>query len=202
MKGKLFAIIIISLLVGACNNRQAANAEDQATHQHEEPQATADTTSKKPLSPRIQEMVNVGNTHVHIDYSSPSVRGRTIWNGLVAYDQVWVTGAHRATSIDFSTEVIINGQNIPKGKYAFFTIPGEKEWTLILNKNFEQHLADEYDQSLDVIRVNVQPQVLDENVEALTYEITPETGNKGQIKVSWEKISVALPFKIKNDATK
>lgn len=147
-------------------------------------------------------MANVGDTHVHIDYSSPSVRGRTIWNGLVAYDQVWVTGAHRATSIDFSTDVIINGQNISKGKYAFFTIPGEKEWTLILNKNFEQHLADEYDQSLDVIRVNVKPQILDKNAEALTYEVIPETGNKGQIKVSWEKISVALPFEVKNDATK
>lgn len=144
----------------------------------------------------MQEMANIGDTHVHVDYSSPSVRGRTVWNGLVAYDQVWVTGAHRATSIDFSTDVVINGQNIPRGEYAFFTIPSEKEWTLILNKNFDQHLADEYDRSLDVIRVNVQPQILDESVEALRYEVIPETENSGRIKVSWEKLSVALSIKV------
>lgn len=68
-------------------------------------------------------MAMIGENHVHIDYGSPSVRGRNIWNGLVAYNQVWATGTHKATWIDFSKDVMIEGQHIPKGKYRFFIIP-------------------------------------------------------------------------------
>lgn len=175
----------------ACNNAPQSES-DHAAHQHQEP-AAAQTNAAKPKSPRMQAMANVGDTHIHIDYSAPSVRGRNIWNGLVAYDQVWVTGAHKATSVDFSTDVTINGETIPKGKYGFFTIPGEKEWTLILNKNHEQHLADDYDPALDVLRIKVQPQALSENVEMLQYEVIPSTGKEGKIAVAWEKIKVELP---------
>ncbi|MEZ4904260.1 MAG: DUF2911 domain-containing protein [Spirosomataceae bacterium] len=64
--------------------------------QHEHHQST-DTTKAKPKSPRTSAMAMVGDNHVHIDYGSPSVRGRNIWNGLSCYDQVWATGAHKAT---------------------------------------------------------------------------------------------------------
>jgi hypothetical protein len=176
----------------ACNNTPQ-NEADHAAHQHQEP-ASGETNTAKPKSPRMQAMANIGATHIHIDYSAPSVRGRNIWNGLVAYDQVWVTGAHKATSVDFSTDVMINGGTIPKGKYGFFTIPGEQEWVLILNKNHEQHLADDYDPALDVLRVTVQPQLLSENVEMLQYEVIPGTDKAGKIAVSWEKIKVELPL--------
>lgn len=191
MKNVWPCFLLIGLIFTACNNT-TQNEEDHAAHQHQEP-ASGETNAAKPKSPRMQAMANIGATHVHIDYSAPSVRGRNIWNGLVAYDQVWVTGAHKATSIDFSTDVVINGKTVPKGKYGFFTIPGEKEWTLILNKNHEQHLADDYDPALDVLRVSVQPQSLPENVEMLQYEVIPGTGKNGKIAVSWEKIKVELP---------
>ncbi len=137
-------------------------------------------------------MANIGDSHVHIDYSSPSVRGRTVWGGLVAYDQVWVTGAHKATSISFSKDVTIEGQNIVAGTYGFFTIPGKEEWVLILNKNAEQHLADDYDAAEDVIRIKTKPQILEESVEALTYEVIPVEDGRGIISVSWEKIKVVF----------
>ncbi|MEZ4995295.1 MAG: DUF2911 domain-containing protein [Saprospiraceae bacterium] len=192
MKNVWPCFLWIGLLFTACNNTPQTT-EDHAAHQHQET-ASAETPAAKPKSPRMQAMANIGDTHVHIDYSAPSVRGRNIWNGLVAYDQVWVTGAHKATSIDFSTDVTINGQPVPKGKYGFFTIPGEKEWTLILNKNHEQHLADDYDPAMDVVRMKVQSQSLSDNVEMLQYEVIPGAGKTGTIAVSWEKIKVELPI--------
>ena len=140
-------------------------------------------------------MANVGDVHVHIDYSSPSVRGRVIWGGLVAYDNVWVSGAHSATSVDFSKDVLVNGQLVPAGKYAFFTIPGKEKWTVILNKNYEQHLADDYDPAEDVLRFEVVPTVLDEQVESLTYQVLPSLGGAGAISLSWDKLAIVIPIK-------
>jgi hypothetical protein len=124
------------------------------------------------------------------------VRGRVIWGGLVAYGQVWVTGAHNATSIEFTQDVKINNTVVKAGKYAFFTIPNKNKWTIILNKNWEQHLADEYDQKDDVLRIEVKPEKLKTNVERLNYEVnTKDKGKKtGEIAMSWEKLKVSFSF--------
>jgi hypothetical protein len=97
-------------------------------------------------------MANIGSVHVHIDYSSPSVRGREIFGGLVAFDEVWVTGAHSATNISFDKDLMIEGKEVKSGKYALFTIPGKESWTVILNSNYDQHLADDYTEEEDVAR--------------------------------------------------
>jgi hypothetical protein len=161
--------------------------------QHDHHNTKTDSTAK-PKSPRAVAMEMVGNNHVHIDYGSPSVRGRNIWNGLVAFGQVWVTGAHSATWIEFSEDVKINGQLVPKGKYGFFTIPGKKEWILILNQNWNMHLADDYDEQLDIIRLTVKPEKNKKITEALTYEVQALTDRKGRISVTWEFLSVSFDF--------
>lgn len=189
MLHKIIMIVAISTTFLGCQQQKPTAADEHAGHQTAE---VADTTAKKPLSPHRMAMSNVGNTHVHIEYGSPGVRGRVIWGGLVAYNQVWVAGAHNATSIDFSTDVKINGQVITKGKYAFFTIPGEQEWTLILNKNYDQHLADEYDQKEDVLRLKVKPEILLEVQESLTYTVEPMDDKKGKVSMSWEKVKVGF----------
>lgn len=148
----------------------------------------------KPKSPRTSTMAMVGANHVHIDYGSPSVRNRVIWNGLVAYGNVWATGAHKATWVEFSAPVMIGEKVIEKGRYGFFTIPNENEWTLILNSAWDMHLADDYDPNLDVIRLNVVPKKSTELVEALTYEVTAVDDTKGEIRVSWEYLSVSFGF--------
>jgi hypothetical protein len=166
--------------------------------QHEHHQAAESTETKaKPKSPHTNAMAMVGDNHVHVDYGSPSVRGRQIWNGLVAYDQVWSTGAHKATWIDFSQDVTINGKLVPKGKYGFFTIPGAKEWTLILSSDWDMHLADDYTAEHDIIRLKVKPMIQTDLTESLTYKVVPEGKNKGIVRMSWEKLSVSLPFQNK-----
>jgi hypothetical protein len=149
----------------------------------------------KPKSPKTAAMGNAGNVHVHIEYSSPSVRGRTIWGGLIEYNKVWATGAHRATTINFAEDVEINDTKVPAGKYGFFTIPGEKEWTLIINENWDQHMSDDYNPSLDVVRIKVKPEVLSENQESLKYAVTELNNSQAEVSMAWEKLKVA--FKVK-----
>jgi len=128
----------------------------QAIAQHENHTMPKDTVVKA-KSPRTSTMALIGGNHVHIDYGSPSVRGRNIWNGLVAYGQVWATGAHKATWIEFSSDVQINNKLVPKGKYGFFTIPDKNEWTLILSKDWDMHLADGYKAKNEINKIITKP---------------------------------------------
>lgn len=78
-----------------------------------------------------------------------------------------------------------------------FTIPGQDRWVIILNKNWEQHLADEYDQGDDLVRIEVTPQQLPGIQERLKYTVIADGNTGGSIDILWEKIKVSMPFKIK-----
>lgn len=145
-------------------------------------------------SPERMEMASIDGIHIHIVYSSPGVKGRVIWGGLVPFDQLWVTGAHHATKISFNKDVLINGQKLKAGEYAFFTIPGKKHWTLIFNKRVNQHLADDYQTKEDALRLEVIPVQLPGTVQRLTYRIRKDEGKGGTVSMQWEKINIS--FKI------
>ena len=162
--------------------------------QHENHDKQPENAASKSKSPRTSAMAMVGSNHVHIDYGSPSVRGRVIWNGLVANGQVWATGAHKATWIEFSEDVKINSQVLPKGKYGFFTIPDSKTWVLILSKDWDMHLADDYNPENDAIRLKVKPKKTKTITEALTYTVQALDQKKGQISMSWEYLTVSFDF--------
>jgi hypothetical protein len=155
-------------------------------------------------SPAREVITTIGTNNFTLKYHSPGVKGRTIWGGLVAYGNVWATGAHYATTIEFSQDVIIEGKTVKAGKYAFFTIPNKKNWTLILNKNWDQHLADEYDEKDDILRMTVKPEKLKQIVNRLEYKIEPKTTTNNSenaiaiISMSWEKIKVS--FEVQNVA--
>lgn len=150
-------------------------------------------------SPKMVIMRTISGVHLHMQYSSPGVKGRVIWGGLVPYEKVWVTGAHEATTLEINNPIIIVNQKIEAGKYAIFTIPGKEMWTFILNKNHRQHLADEYSERDDIIRVEVKP-ISNSLVERLRYSILPLDSNKGKIIVEWEMIKIEVPFDIPNSA--
>lgn len=190
------AIIFLAISISCKQEQENKGNDDAAAHDHQTVNSEDEKQTKKPLSPRLDEMADIGDVHIHINYSSPGVRGRTIWGGLVAYDQVWVTGAHKATSISFSDDVSINGQSIPAGKYGFFTIPGKEKWTVILNTNHEQHLADDYNQEEDIARFEVVPEELSEVKESLTYEVKPTEENQGKLAVMWELKKISLDISV------
>jgi len=191
---KLITIFCLSTIFFACKE-QVNNSEE---HQHQDVnEAEENRTVKKPLSPHTSTMAMIGDAHIHIDYSSPGVRGRIIFGGLLAYDQVWQAGAHMATWIETNRDLIIESKILPAGKYGFFTIPSKDEWTIIINKNWDQHGKDEYDEKDDVIRFKVKPALLNESVEHLEYKVSKTDNQNGSISLTWEKVRIEFQFEIK-----
>lgn len=137
-------------------------------------------------SPPAKVSEEIGDATVTIDYSQPAVKGRTVWGELVPYGKVWRTGANEATTFEVSQDVEIEGQTLPAGKYALFTIPAEDEWTIIFNKEPNQWGSGNYDESKDALRVKVKPEKSDEMHERLTFEIEKD----GEVEMMWENLEV------------
>ncbi|MBS9523071.1 DUF2911 domain-containing protein [Litoribacter alkaliphilus] len=186
----IYSLALLPILYG-CG--QGENKEGSAHDHHEYVEEITEEDLNSPKSIPREVHGQVGTNHVTIKYHSPGVRGRTIWGGLVAYNQVWVAGAHQATSVEFSIPIEVEGQQIPKGKYAFFAVPGKETWHLILNKNWEQHLTDEYAEEDDLVRIEVTPNQVS-TVERLEYEIIDAQGEAGEIVMRWDTLEVKLPF--------
>ena len=157
---------------------------------------TTDQTDTVKKSLKAIATGTLGKTNLKINYHSPAVRGRVIWGGLVPYDQVWVTGAHRATSLETDTDLAIGGKKLPAGKYALFSIPGKEEWTIIINKKWDQHLTDEYDANDDLVRLVIKPEMMNNIQERLMYQVKSDNNFTGAIEFSWEKIKVVIPVQV------
>ncbi|NKI26607.1 DUF2911 domain-containing protein [Arenibacter sp. 6A1] len=191
---KIICISIFSLALFNCKNAKEPKAKG---HQHPVPKEVA-STANKVLSPHTSVMTMIGDAHIHIDYSSPGVRDRIIFGGLLPFDAVWKAGAHMATWIETDKNLSIAGQVLPAGKYGFFVIPTKSEWTLIFNSNWNQHGKDDYKESEDVLRFQVTPKTLDTTKEHLEYSIIKKNDREGEISMAWEKIAVSFPFKVSN----
>ncbi|MBK8702779.1 MAG: DUF2911 domain-containing protein [Saprospiraceae bacterium] len=146
-------------------------------------------------SPKASVSYRVGLTDVTVTYSSPAVRGRKIWGEVVPYDKLWRAGANQATTIEFSTDVKIDGKDLPKGKYALFLIPKEGDtWTAILNTVTDQWGGYNYDQSKDALRAEVQTKTVVQEEEHLQYTIENQGIDRGYIRLAWDKKRIYLPF--------
>jgi len=148
-----------------------------------------DDKSKRPSPPAKAEGVADG-VKIVIDYSKPSAKGRKMLGGNEPFGKVWRTGANEATTFEVDKNVKIEGKELPKGKYALFTIPGENEWTIIFNKTANQWGAYEYKEVDDALRVTVKPEKTDKFVETFTISVE---GNK--VVLRWENTQVAFAVK-------
>ena len=145
-------------------------------------------------SPACTLKQHVGLTDIEVVYSRPGVKGRQIFGGLVSYGEVWRTGANSATKITFSTPVKFNGATVPAGTYALFTIPGETEWTIILNKVAVQSGAFQYDEKQDLVRVQTKPIQLKEQIETFTIEFNEIRDDSAVLNLVWD--TTVVPVKI------
>lgn len=145
---------------------------------------------EKPLSPQATVEGKIGAANVKIVYCQPSARGRKMLGGKEPYGQVWRTGANEATTIEFDKPVKIEGKDVPAGKYSLFTIPGETEWTIILNKEPKQWGAYKYNEKDDLMRVKVKPTKTESFVETFNIAL-----GKDEVQLKWENTAVA--FKVK-----
>jgi hypothetical protein len=149
------------------------------------------------LSPKASILQTIGLTEVTITYCSPAVRGRVIWDGLVPYDNVWRTGANEATTISFADPVSINGHELNAGKYALFTVPGKKEWTIVFNTEPNQWGAFDKDDSKDILEIKVTPKWHQESKERMSFHFENMTENSAEVVLHWGKIDV--PFTVTVD---
>ena len=192
---KIALFLTIAFFLLACSNDETGKQE--TVHQHDFVAGTeAKDTTKKSIPSETTK--TIAGTEIKINYHAPAVRGRVIWGGLVPYDAVWVTGAHSATTLETGKDFKVGSKLVPAGKYALFTIPGKEEWTVIVNKNWNQHLTDDYSESEDLVRVKVKPGVTNEITERLKYEIEQTGDRAAAIIISWEKIRVSFPIELSN----
>ncbi|NEM96629.1 DUF2911 domain-containing protein [Pontibacter burrus] len=143
---------------------------------------------KPKASPATTATGKVGDATVTVNYSSPSVKGRTIWGELVPYGKVWRSGANEATTVTFDKDVMVEGKPLAAGTYSFYTIPAEDKWTVIFNKTAKQW-GTQYDEGQDALRVTVTPRKASSMNERLKYDVN----NQGLV-LSWENMEV--PVKI------
>jgi hypothetical protein len=190
-------IIILAMIISVLSCKNDAKQTEMNEHeQHVNTSKKDEVQKKKVLSPHTSAMAMIGDAHIHIDYSSPGVRGRIIFGGLVGYDSVWQAGAHMATWIETNKDLTINGTVLPAGKYGFFTIPSKEDWTIMINKNWNQHGKDDYDENDDVIRFTVTPSISDAITEHLEYKVNEVSEKEGTISLAWEKVKISFPFNI------
>jgi hypothetical protein len=203
MKKQTILPFCLLLMVCACHSKKAVKETSSDSVKTSAPKDDAATIQEQTQadsakgSIKAKAIGQLGTTELKISYYSPAVRGRIIWGGLVPFDKVWVTGAHSATNIEFNHDLVMDGKAIPAGKYAFFTIPTKGAWTLILNKNWRQHLTDQYDEKEDVLRIQVVPVKEDKNQERLRYVVKINSSTEGDLIVYWEKLKISLPFRLK-----
>ena len=147
--------------------------------------------AKKPASPPATATGKIKDATITINYNSPSVKGRTIWGDLEAYNKVWRAGANEATTFETNKDITVQGKKLPAGKYSFFLIPKESgTWTAIFNKEAKQWGAYKYEESKDALRVDVKTKALKEKQETLVYKI-----NSSGFTMDWDKISVPVEIK-------
>lgn len=139
--------------------------------------------SKRPSPP-----ATVTGPNFTIEYSRPSLKGRKVFGELEPYGKVWRTGANEATTFEAKQAVKINGQALPAGKYALFTIPNEQEWTIIFNKTANQWGAYDYDEKQDALRVKVKPTKTAQPVE----QFTITASKAGTVAMAWDTTQAAF----------
>lgn len=150
---------------------------------------TANAQDKKPASPAATATGKINGATITINYSSPFVKGRTIWGDLVPYGKVWRAGANGPTTFETNKAISIEGKQLPAGKYALYVIPEKDNATIIFGKDPSIGF-NKYDMANDQLRVNVKTKKSATLTESLVYKI-----NKDNVTLSWEHLDI--PMKVK-----
>jgi hypothetical protein len=127
---------------------------------------------------------------IELSYSRPNMKGRKIFGDLVPFDKVWRTGANQATTLTFSDDVTIGGVAIKPGKYGLLTIPGAKEWTIIITKQTDVTSPAAYKQEMDVVRLKAATMPLPWNIETFGIGFDNVKDNSIDVVMMWEKTFV------------
>jgi hypothetical protein len=157
--------------------------------------ACTPTHAQRYTSPPAHAEADIAGKHITVDYYAPSMHNRKVMGGLVPFNTVWCTGANYATQIVHTTPIQMGSLKLPKGQQSIWTLPTEKEWTLIINNRTGQFHLD-YDSSTDLGRTKMNLKTLTAPVETFKIELRPDGGNKGILALIWEKTEASIPFTV------
>jgi hypothetical protein len=130
-------------------------------------------------------------------YSRPQKNGRNVFGELLEYGKIWRLGANEASEIEFYKDVIIGNKSIPKGRYTLYALPNVDKWSIIVNKETDIWGAFRYDNSKDIVSVDVPVQKLSEPLEAFTM-FFEKTAAGFVLTAAWDNVAVSLPITINN----
>jgi hypothetical protein len=162
-------------------------------------QAAAQSAELPQASPHARVEQRVGLSDLSVDYSSPAVKGRTVWGGLVPYDKPWRTGANAATKLTSSQDFTFGGKKVPAGTYSLYTVPGKASWSVVLNSSLDAWGNDGYDTKKDIARITAKPEAA-ENRERLGFAFDDTTDDGTVLIVAWEKVRVRVPIAVETKA--
>lgn len=141
-----------------------------------------------------------GLSTIELSYSRPGIKGRKLYTDIAPEGKVWRTGANSATTLTFGDEVSIGGTKIPAGKYGLLSIPGKKEWTLIISKQTDVTSPAAYKQESDIIRITAPVMKLKKSVETFTIQFADVKSSSCEVHLMWGKSAVSLPIITEIDA--
>ncbi len=141
--------------------------------------------SKRPSPPAKAECKFANGKTITVDYSSPRMKGRKIYGGLVPYGQVWRTGANEATTFVTNTDVIVGGKEVPAGSYTLFTVPNENKWILVISKKTGEWGIPYPGEADDYGRVDMKVSKPSSPVENFTIAFE-QAGNSCVMHLDWE----------------
>ncbi|MDX1420164.1 MAG: DUF2911 domain-containing protein [Rubricoccaceae bacterium] len=148
------------------------------------------------VSPNALTGQTIGTTNVVVAYGRPSVNGRTVFGDLVPYGQVWRTGANEATAVHLSEDLHVEGERLPAGTYALFTIPQDDgAWTVVFNRAAEQWGAFNHDPSQDALRVEVTPE-MGESVEQMSFWFEDVDDDSATMVLAWADVMLPIQLEV------
>ncbi|MDO9553256.1 DUF2911 domain-containing protein [Rhodonellum sp.] len=177
-----------SLVFFGCGGEKSTETESAGTEM--EGMETEKKASQEQRASPLREIAGkIGDKDLKIQYGAPSVKGRVVWGDIAPYNEVWRTGANEATFVEFSKDVLVEGKELPAGKYSLFTIPkATGKWTVIFNSEWDlEHGHFQYKLENDVLRVESQPLWEESSQEQLTIAI-----ESPGIVVRWEKLKLPI----------
>lgn len=145
------------------------------------------------LSPRDSVFLTMGTDSISVNYGRPSMRGRVIMGQLVPWGKVWRTGANQATHLRTNFAMIFGGTPVPKGTFTLWTLPSQKGWKVIINKQTGQW-GTNYDPRQDLARFEAKVETLSAPVDTFTIGLEKTGQSAGEMTLTWEKNRVIVPF--------
>ncbi len=147
--------------------------------------------SKRPSPPAKAECKFADGKTIAVEYSSPRMKGRKIYGGLVPYGQVWRAGANEATTFVANADLIVGGNDVPAGSYTLFAIPNQDKWTLIISKKTGEWGIPYPGESDDLARVDMKVAALASPAENFTIAFG-QAGNTCTMRMDWETTRASL----------